>query len=206
MRREVKYYKGTEITEEIIKKMRKISIQVYDQKTYNSLYEGMDNIRAICYQHGTLPSNEFVILGQDFFITYAITEDVIEIFEWVALNKVENRFIQTIEMFNELKKILLSNKERKISTYLKHQTSYPFYELFQEKGYFKEIYDYPQIEYDILSSTRNIVKEIVAKYGSLYNYLKSKSNEYSPLEEHIYHEIMFEINDKFIKKYSKKVR
>ena len=206
MRKEVIHYQGNEITEDIIKQMRKISIKVYDQKTYNRLYDKMDNIREICYHHGTTPSQENVILGEDFFITYAIRKGIIEIFEWVALSNVDNKLIQTIEMLSELKKILLLSEGIKISTYLKHQTSYPFYELFQEKGYLEEIHDYPQLEYDIISSTRNIIKEIISKYGSLYNYLKSKSKEYSPLEEHIYHEIMFKVNDKFIKRYGKKVR
>lgn len=203
MRKEVTHYQGKEITEDIIKKMRSISIKVYEKEQYDHLYEKMDNIREICYYHGTNPSEENVILGEDFFITYAIRKSSIEIFEWVALKNVENKLIQTIEMFNQLKKILLQSEGIKISVYLRHITSYPFYELFQEKGYFEEIHDYPQIEYDKIPYTRNIIKEILRKYGSLYNYLKSNSKEYSPLEEYIYHEITFKINDKFIKKYKK---
>lgn len=201
--RKITYYQGKEITEKVLNEINKIARERYDERTLEQREEGMSPLTNGYLWNNTSRQEENVILGEDWFITYADKKNEIEILEWVSLEKVSNKLEQTIEMFTEIKKILLLSKDRKISAYMKHLTSYPFYEKLLEKGYFEEIHNYPQIEHGIIEGSKEDIQEIVKKYGSLYEYLKSHNKEYQHLEQCIYHDTTFRITNKFIKRYQK---
>lgn len=203
MRQEIKHYQGKEITKDIIIKLNQISIKKYNEGIYTTMYEQIDTLEELCLWHNTSINEENVILGEDFYIIYANRIRNIEILEWVALNTGKNKLTQTIEMFNELKKILLLSKDKRIKANMKHTTSYPFYQLLLSRNYFDEICDYPQIDFAELPNGKKTIKEILKKYKTLSNYLKSNTSEFLELENYISHEAEFKITDKFIKKYQK---
>jgi len=201
--RKINHYQGKEITKDIIDKINEIAKKRYDEKTMNERNEGISPLTNGYLWNNTRRSEENVILGVDWFITYADKKNQIEILEWVSLENISNKFEQTIEMFTAFRKILLLSKDRKIDAYMKHLTSYPFYKKLLQEEYFEEIYDYPQIEHGIIEGSKEDIKEIIKKYGSLSQYLKSNNNEYSHLEQCIYHDTTFKITNKFIKRYQK---
>lgn len=204
MRKKVVHYQGKEITEEVIKTICIIAIKRYDESPHPLTHEGINNLSEMCQWHNTIPFEENVILGEDWYIIYANRLREIEILEWVSIGKVPNKLEQTIEMLNEFKKVLLLSENRKVSTHMHHLTSYPFYEKLLKAGYFEEIYNYPQIEHNIVPGSKEAIEEIVKKYGSLYEYLKSNNKEYQYLEQCIYHDINFKITTNFIKRYQKR--
>lgn len=138
--REAKHYRGNEITLDVIDKLKEIAFKRCGEDICS--YDSLDS----CLYYDTNVHEENVILGIDWYITYADKEDEIEILEWVSLENIPKKFEQSIEMLNELKRILLLSKGRKVKAYMNHQTSYAFYQKLLENGYVYEICDSLQIE------------------------------------------------------------
>lgn len=203
MRKKVRYYVGEDISQNIIREINLISRRRYEEGLNILNHRGMDTLQEMCYRHNTQPHQENVILGEDWYIIYSIKESKIEILEWLSVKNVPNKIEQTVEMLNEIKKILLKNENTKIFAYMRHSTSYRFYQKFLSLGYFKELQDSLIFEKYLIPKGRKISKKIERKYGSLEEYLKGDYKEFISLENYIYHGVEFEITDKFTKRYCK---
>ena len=209
MREAVKHYTGYEITDEIIRKINLIELKRIKEGITYIKSEPIKTLRDLCKIHGTFPKEENVIIGQDWYIIYSrLYEDAseIEINEWVAINKVENKLMQTIEMLSAMKKILLENKDITVFATMRHSTSYKFYKLLLTRGYFKEISNRPDIDDELPEYLEPIKIKLKNKYETPEIFLQNLDNENlqdTHFEDIIHHLIIFKPTDKFIKRYKK---
>lgn len=171
--------------------------------------EKIKNLKELCKFHETTPEHEHVILGEDWYIVYTeINEEEIEIKDWVAINNIENKFAQTMEMFNALKKILLEYQNYNINSILRHSTSYPFYKKLLNEGYIEEIIDIVDFD-DCSPELEEIKQKILTEYDSIEDYLNDANREKYPdlsVDDYIYHEVSFNITKAFKDRYKKSGR
>ena len=209
MREEVKYYTGYQITNEIIRKINLIELKrIQEGITYIKTIP-IETLKDLCRIHGTFPKEENVIIGQDWYIIYSkYYEDSseVEINEWVAINQVENKLMQTIEMFSAMKKILLENENITVFATMKHSTSYKFYKSLLTRGYFEEISNRAEIDDELPKYLENIKEELKNKYETPEDFLQNldQENLEDPhFEDIIHHLVIFKTTNKFIKRYKK---
>lgn len=206
MRQKLKYYQGYEITQEVITKINTISFQRYSEGSYGMLYEDYEDFEDLCLCNEFIPEHTYITLGEDWFIIYTKEKSYININEWVSLSNVSNKFTQTIEMFNELKKILLSSEDKNITSLMKHNTSYKFYLDFLNRGFLQEYQDGVIAESFMPSDVEKVVNSLIERYDYLgYFFKDEKRNKHKEeiIEDYIYHNITFGITDKFKTRYKK---
>lgn len=203
MREPIKYYNGFEITDEIIKKINLIELKRIKENITNITSEKIETLKDLCYLHGTLPKEENIILGTDWYIIYTIydeTPNEVEINEWLAINNVENKLMQTIEMFEALKKLLLNSQV--VYATMRHSTSYKFYELLLNKGYIEEISNIKELDDELPEHIEKQKNELKNKYKNLEEYLSNNTKK-QEIDDYIYHLIIFETTKLFTKRYQK---
>ena len=204
MREQVKHYQGKEITKEVIRKMNLIELFRQKEGLTTFTIENIDTLEELCDYHDTNPEQENVIIGEDWYLMYTTYNYELEIQEWISLNNVKDKLIQTMEMFNWIKKVLLENKDKIIYATLRHSTSYNFYKLLKEKRYIHQINKYIDIADDIPEDLLSII-ENRNEFISLERFLnKEKKEILNDLPDFIYHSVEFTLSNKFIKKYTKK--
>lgn len=205
MRKEVEYYKGNEITEEVLKRVNLIELKRQREGLTTFTIENVDNIEELCYTHDTLPVQENLILGEDWYIIYTTFNGEIEINEWLAIGNVKDKLVQTMEMFNAIKNILLEHKDKTIYATLRHSTSYKFYKLLFEKGYINEFENRFDIADDIPGDLLTMIENSKEKYNSIEEYIDNETEDkIEDLPDFIYHNVEFKVSDKFIEKYNKR--
>lgn len=205
MRKKVEYYKGTEITDEVLKRVNLIELKRQREGLTTFTSENIDSLEELCYEHDTKPAQENIILGEDWYIIYTTFNKEIEIQEWLSIGNVKDKLIQTMEMFNAIKTILLDNKDKSIYATLRHSTSYKFYKLLLEKGYIKEFENRFDIADDIPEDLLTIIENIPKKYNSIEEYIDTeKEDNLEDLPDFIYHNVDFKVSDKFIERYNKR--
>lgn len=209
MRQKVEHYSGHKITNKVFKKISLIDLKRIQEGVTQFSIERIKNLKQLCKIHDTIKAQEHIILGEDWYISYTkINEDEISINDWVAINNVENKFAQTMEMFNALKKILLENSQAIIYSMLRHSTSYPFYKKLLNEGYIEEGYDIIDFD-DCTEELERIKEEILLEYDSFEEYLldenRDKYEEYF-IEDYIYHEVSFNMTESFTNRYTKSGR
>lgn len=200
MREKVKIYHGKEIPNEIFLKINYIS-----GIRYEDMYEDINTLEELCQSYGTKPNEISIILGEDWYIIYAVKKLYIEIIEWYSIETVKDKFCQIMEMFKTLKEILLSSNGRRIVANMKLSTSYKFYRIFLEKGYFKELSSFFGAELPFSSDEDELIEKITPKYQTIEEYLEDQYREpYSEYERYFYCEAHFTITEKFKKRYKTK--
>lgn len=201
--RTIKILKGKEINEEAIAKIREITKLRYAEPVYNSSYWGIEDLNTLAELHGVEPNNEILVLGEDWFLCYSYTENIVEFLEWVALNDIDNKFAQTLEMMRVLKNILIQNKEKKFTTSMRHNGSYPFYINMFKRGLFQEL----SHSYDIdicHGFAQERLKYLEDEYTCLSNFFNSEEAANHPeYLTFILHNIDFIVTDIFIERYAK---
>ena len=203
MREKVKHYQGKEITTEVIRKMNLIELLRQREGLTTFTIENIDNLEELCNYHDTKEEQENIIFGQDWYLMYTTYNDELEIQEWISINNVKDKLVQTMEMFKWIKKILLENKDKTIYSTLRHSTSYNFYKLFLEKGYIDEIYKSIDIEDDIPEDLLSLIEN--RDNSSLEEYLDNEKEEIlNDLPDFIFHNVEFWVTDKFIEKHNKR--
>lgn len=204
MRTIPKVYHGTEVTEDIIQKIKYICKIRYDNLTYQEYFSEIQNIDDLCELHDTVPSEETIVMGEDWFITYADKGYQIEVLEWVALNDVEEKTIQIREMLKILKDILYQARKTCVSAFLRHDTSYKFYKLGIKKGFIKPGIDSIFIDCYHPTEMDEIINELLEKYQTLDNFFNSEQKDnYPQYEQYVLHNVAFTITEDFVKKYEK---
>ena len=203
MREKVKHYQGTEITPEVIRKMNLIELLRQREGLTIFTIENINNLEELCDYHDTKEEQENIILGEDWYLIYTTYNDELEIQEWISINNVKDKLVQTMEMFSWIKNILLENKDKTIYSTLRHSTSYNFYKLFLEKGYIDEIYKSIDIEDDIPKDLLSLIEN--RDNSSLEEYLDNEKKEIlNDLPDFIFHNVEFLVTDKFIEKHNKR--
>ena len=209
MRQAVKHYNGFEITDEIIRKINLIELKRIQEKLTNINSEPIETLKDLCRLHGTMPKEENIILGTDWYIIYTKYEEdseEIEINEWVAISNVENKLVQTMEMFKAIKDILLESKGTKVYATMRHSTSYKFYQSLLTREFLEEISNIPEMDDELPTHIEKIKNNLKNKYSSLEEYLSTKTiknNIKQEIEDYIYHRVIFKTTNKFTKRYQK---
>lgn len=206
LRKKIEYYHGYEITKAVLKKVNLIGLKRYHEGRYSVLYEDTLSLEELCTLNDALPEEEYIILGEDWYIIYTKTKDYLEINEWVSVESVPNKLEQTMEMFNALKNILLSNEDKDIIATMKHNTSYKFYTSFIKRGYLEEEHDELSTDAEMPKDLETLVDMLDSGDNSLSQFLKDESRDRDlegRLEDYIYHDVVFGITDKFKRRYRK---
>ena len=204
MRKKVEYYNGRKITKEVLKKVNLIELKSIEEGITQFGMGYVKTLSELSNSHKTKPKNEHLILGEDWYISYTTKKNnEIEINDWISITKVENKFEQTIEMFNAIKQILITYKDSNIITTLRHSTSYPFYKKFLDTGYLEELIDEVDFD-DYLPQLEEINEKILEQYNGIEEYLLDPNrNRYEKyhIEDFIYHEVIFIVSEKFKNRY-----
>ena len=204
--RKTEYYTGYEITKEVINKVNLIALKRYHESYYSFLRLKYKNLDELCYCNCSKPEETNVVLGEDWYIIYTKSKNLIEINEWVDIEAVPNKLKQTMEMLNALKKILLSSEDKKILATMKHNTSYKFYQSLITRGLLQEYEDIVGTETDMPHKIKKLHIRLEREYGFVEDFLndpnRNKEQE-EILEDYIYHDILFGITDEFKKRYKK---
>lgn len=206
MRNTIEYYKGYEINEEVIKRINSIEQIRINEGLTSITPEPISTLEDLCAIHDTLPEEENIILGQDWYIIYTKINYEIEINEWLAIGDVQNKLTQTIEMLNALKIVLLKSGNTKVYATMRHSTSYKFYRSLLSRGYLEEISDIANIEDNLPEDLEQIKNNLKRKYESLEEYLSNSNKENlenTDFDDFIYHFIIFKTTDKFRKRYKR---
>lgn len=206
MKKSIEHYNGYEITKEVIAKINLIALKRYQEDRYSICYEEYDTLEEICDLSNSSPKQINIILGEDWYIIYSKREYFVEIIEWISKDTVTNKLEQTMEMFYALKNILLSVEGKNLTATMKHNTSYKFYTSFLKRGFLEEFYDDIDTETDMPSDIKKVKDDLENKYGSIEYFLEDENRDKEQeeiLEDYIYHEVIFGITDKFVKRYKK---
>ena len=206
LRRKVEYYNGKEITRAVLKRVNLIDLKRIQEGITQFAMEEVKSLKSLCEAHEVNPEDEHLIIGEDWYILYTDISDIeIEIKDWVAIGNVDNKLMQTMEMFNALKKVLLAHEDHDIHGTLRHSTSYKFYKKFLDEGYLEEGLNI--LDFDDEQPRLAAIKEkILSEYDSLYDYLADENRERyenDALEDYIYYDVCFNITDAFKKRYKK---
>ena len=204
MRNVPRTYKGFEITPEIISEFKIICEGRYDPVIFEEYFGNVHTIQQLSRMHDNHPEDETLILGDDWFIMYADKEYIVEVLEWVALDNVENKMSQIIEMLNALKYILYLSKKKCIESYLRQDTSYKFYQLGIKRGIIKPAIDEAVIDCAIPDDMENTMDYLKEKHGTIENFIQSPElKDYSDYETYILHRVAFTVTKEFVKQYKK---
>jgi hypothetical protein len=206
MRRQVEHYQGYEVNQDVINKINIIAFKRYSEGRYGLLHEDYLDFNDLCYRNTSVPEDTYITLGEDWFIIYTKDTTFMELIEWVSIDHTKNKFIQTIEMFNEIKQILLSSYGQKICSLMKHNTSYKFYYELLIRGYLCEHNNNITMDLFLPSDINKTACTICQSYEHLSNFFKDENRDKLQeeiLEDYIYHDVEFTITDKFVKRYKK---
>lgn len=203
MREKVKHYQGNEITSEVIRKMNLIELTRQREGLTTFSIENINNLLELCNYHDTDPEQENIIIGEDWYLMYTIYNGELEIQEWISINNVKDKLVQSMEMFNSIKKVLLENKESIVYSTLRHSTSYQFYKLLLEKKYINEIDKNTDVSDDIPEDLLSLIEN--RGNGSLEEYLDTENDEVlDDLPDFVFHNVEFMVSDKFVDRYNKR--
>ena len=208
MRQPVKYYHGFEITDDVIRKINLIELKRIEEGLIELNPKEISDLKDLCLLHGTFPNDEFIILGEDWYIIYTkFYDELIEIADWVSIGNTKDKLAQSLEMISAMKKILLENSKCKILATMRHSTSYKFYQSMLKRGYLEEISQRIELDDELPLNLQIQKAQLKLKYKTLEEYILNSDKE--PLKTHlpdyIYHLIVFKPTTNFTKKYSKKV-
>lgn len=206
MERAVKHYSGYEITEEVLEKVNHIAMSRYDIGTFIALYDDINTLGDLCVLYECAPEQEHIVMGKDWIINYCLKDNLIELADWIGVETSSNKFAQTMEMFSEMKEILLlaNSLGGTISAEMRHDTSYPFYKLFLDKGYLKSHFDFIEISPFASLDAQDYAQEVIRLYGTFENYFQKRGENEKPYDNYFYHSANFSPTDKFVKRYEKK--
>lgn len=198
MERKVEIVNGPELTKEQVTKILNIYRKTFNNDYYiimnkiisGSIYKEMENL------FNESIDNLYFILGEDWMFVYAINYEYIDILLWSAI-KNEYKMIQSVEMYNAIIKLLTNNKESLYEAEMTHSTSYQFYLLLFEKGYFEEINHYIN-GYD-LNFIQSLLLKLVSKSNNPDKLIDNRLLFCKRDRDKISHDILFTLSDSFIK-------
>ena len=207
MKRQVNYYHGAEITLDVIKRIKEIERKRINEGITCIISEPISSVGELCDIHLVSSiEQEHIILGEDWYIMYSILENQIELNEWLAVNNVDNKLIQTMEMYQSLKKLLLQSKDYKFFATMRHSTSYRFYQNMLNRGFLQEISNRAYIDENLPYDLELIKNDLKSKYSTLEEYLQNEDKEQlkeTDFSDFIYHLVIFKTTKSFTKKYKK---
>lgn len=205
MRKQVEYYCGEQITDDVLVRTRDIA-RKSDNGWIFSMYDDIESLSDLCCCHNSYPDEEYIVLGEDWFITYTIdgNKDVY-ISQWACVDDRKDNFDRTIEMMKAMKKIFIENAGLTFYSGLRHDTSFRFYERMIRRGFIQEKCRDSEINENSSEGLERVLEDITLRYGSVDAYLERGDFSDFPDEfkKLIFHDVEFVITDKFVKQYKK---
>ncbi len=203
----ISVYKGKEITEEIISKIKVIAKDRYSKEIYDGYFSSIKTIQDLAHLHDHLNNydDETIILGDDWFLCYYECKFYIEFLEWVASNNTKNKTAQFSEMRKALMNLLVNNNKLFMGD-MRHDTSYKFFLTLKKLGYIKTVHEECLLDCKTPKYVVNLKNKYEKNFNySLENFLNSDiANKYYKYFNYFFHSIQFVLTDKFINKYCKK--
>lgn len=205
--RSVKVYKGKEIDNEKIAKIKEIAKARYTKEIYETTFWSIENIENLAYYlHNISVDDEILVLGEDWFLCFTISDNIVEFLEWVAIDTKSNKLAQSIEMMNVLKRILFDCRNKEFHADMRHDTSYQFYFKMLQRGYFKETFCTVDIDY-CNGYVPEQIRNIYYNYPGIETFLNSDEARNNPENlKYILHCLTFYVTNKFVEKCSKLTR
>lgn len=196
--RRVNIFKGKEINNDVIARLKEITRIRYPEPVYNSCFWSLESVDNLAELHGVNVEEEVLILGEDWFLCYGVFGNIVEFLEWVALNEPGTKFIQSIEMMKSLQQIFIQYSDKKFTTAMRHNGSYPFYQKMLQRGYFKE--HSHTIDIDLCNGfAPEQLKYLDEEYLSLGEFLNSEEAKRNPeYMTYILHYLDFSVTNTFI--------
>lgn len=202
MRKKPVHYTSDEISDKVIEKMKKIAKQRYDEIIYENYFENVKTLYSLCCLHDTSCDEEYLIMGDDWFISYADRRGNIEITEWVAIDNKRHKMAQSKEMFMAIKDILLLSKGKRISAYMRRDSSYQIYLTYLNKGYFQELKN--NIILDFCRPPEMKIEFENGKNSSESYEAYFQKRPASKYDKFVLHNVTFELTKNFTDRYKKK--
>lgn len=204
-RRIVDYYNNSNISNEVLDRMKNIALLRCDKNDDSDIICNIvQSLDSVCYGiYDTELVN--IVLGEDWFLVYVSDCDEVIFEAWVARNDIDNKFLQSVEMFREFKKILLDNSDKIFFASMKKTTSYSFYEKLLKMDYVEE---FDEMVTFAFYTPPEIIEDISMKCGSIDCYLNSGCTDVDcDFNEnamgYLFCDIEFGVTEKFVKKYKK---
>lgn len=203
--RRVEYFNGDEITPDVIERFKRLAAERFSDEVFIDYFSYLYDVLGYASLHEVYPSDEYMIFGEDWVFSYHIANKELILSDWIASANSSDKFAQSIEMYLEIRKVLLETSACFFSGYLRHTTSYPFYKSFVERGYIEEFVD--SLAIDACSDEE--YERIVEKFYNADCTLKEAIERGMLTESEkgcIYHDVTFELTKKFFKRYQKDKR
>lgn len=198
----VKVFRGNEIDEDCIAKLKCISCRRYSKEIYQTYFSAIENVNDLANLHNIRFDKEVLVLGTDWFLCYTTSDYDVQFLEWVSVDN-ENRIKQATEIMNVLKNILIKNKGKMFHAIMRHATSYQIYLKILERGYFREIKHDCLIDCAAPDLYYDKERMLMDVFNSIEDFLCSEEcSNYSEYLKYILHQLNFVVTNKFLKKYS----
>lgn len=197
--REIKYYKGKQITKDIMAIFLDFAKERFTPEVFEDYFSHLTDIEQYAQAHEVDVEDEHMILGTDWIFCYHIAGKEMVLSDWISREASSDKFAQSLEMYKVIKSVLVNSNAELFSAYLRHSTSYPFYQSFIRRGIIEEFMDTPFIDicsdetYAKIASKFDIYDESLAE-------MLEKGRISEEEKDYIYHDVTFEIGKKYQKK------
>ena len=203
MARIIETFKGREIDKLKVAKIKKIAANRYTKQIYDSSYWSVENLDNLAFIYDINVDDIIVTLGEDWLLCYTISNDMVTFLEWIAVYNKNYKIIQSIEMMNTLKKVLVRYKEKCFKTSMRHDSSYQFYSSMLQRNYFEENSHTFDID-NCAGFAPERLKYLVDDYPSFEAFLNStEAMEHPEYLKYILHDLEFSVTNKLLDKCAK---
>lgn len=203
--RKVEYFNGDEITPDVIERFKRLAAERFSDEVFIDYFSYLYDVEGYASLHEVYPSDEYMIFGEDWVFSYHISNKELILSDWIASANSSDKFAQSLEMYREIKKVLLEAPACFFSGYLRHTTSYPFYKSFIDRGYIEEFVDSLAIDVCSEEEYERIAAKVYSDDSSLADVVEGDRLTDSE-KSCIYHDVTFELTKKFFKRYQKDKR
>ena len=200
--RKVEYFNGDEITPDVIERFKRLAAERFSDEVFIDYFSYLYDVEGYASLHEVYPSDEYMIFGEDWVFSYHISNKELILSDWIASANSSDKFAQSLEMYREIKNVLLEGSVCFFSGYLRHTTSYPFYKSFVERGYIEEFADSLVIDVCSEEEYERIAAKVYSDDSSLEDAVEGDRLTESE-KGYIYHDVTFELTKKFFKRYQK---
>lgn len=199
--RQIKRYKGNQITTAIIDIFREYAKSRFEPEVYEEYFSYITSIQEYAEVHGVDIADEHIIIGEDWLFSYHIAGKEMILSDWISKADTTDKFAQSLEMYKTIKNVVLNSETEFFSASLRHSTSYPFYQMFKEKGIIDEFMD--ALSVNLCSDeTYEQIANKVSRYDATLEELLETGKFTEQEKDYIYHDVTFELSPQYQKKKS----
>ena len=196
--RQIKYYKGKEITKDVIKTFREYTKARFGSEVFEEYFSYITDVKEYAGVHGVNIEDENIIVGEDWIFSYHMSGKELILSDWVAKEESSDKFAQSLEMYKTIRNVLLTTSAEFFSASLRHSTSYPFYQAFKERGMIEEFVDALSVNLCTDEMYEQIERKVLEYDATLDELLESgKITEQE--KDYLYHDVTFELGPAYKK-------